>query len=187
MKRHQTTIARQQLSTPETKRLRSRRFWGCHWMAACSALGFASTAVCADTLTLNPDAGLLQINGGPMASSVQFRGVRISADTTLSSGTRTYRVHGDFNVLDGDVVTATPGSRRAVRFLVGNDVTIAPGAVFDFGAIGMTGRAGGGNGSAGGAGISEYTPVGQVEEVGNLGPFHPWPSVLALSLGSPIH
>lgn len=118
-------------------------------------------AVIADaaTLEVNPDSGLLRVDNGSFASSVSFNGSIIEA-AVLYSGVCTYRVHGDFNVHNSDIVTATGGSTQAVRFLVGNDANISAGSQFNFSANGTVSRAGGGTGGTGGEGGDAQMNVG---------------------------
>ncbi len=119
------------------------------WLTILS--GFVTTAsLQAALLTVNPDAGTLSLDGGAFSTSVTFRGVRI-ADGGLEGNTRVYRVHGDFELLNADRLTATDGSIRAVRFVTGDDASIASGAILDFSAAGAVRRAGGGTGGESGA------------------------------------
>ena len=104
----------------------------------------------AATLEVDPDMGLLRIDSNPFVGSVDWHGVTIFDGGIGADGAREYLVHGDFNVPAGDVVTATLGSLRGVRFAVGNDALLA--GTFEFSAAGWQARAGGGAGGHGGAG-----------------------------------
>lgn len=107
----------------------------------------AITAASAATLTFNPDTG--QING---ASSATWNGVTIKPGNVVD-GVQEFLILGNFHVFNGDTVTATAGSTRAIRLVIAGDSNIATGAVITVEGSGSTGRAGGGAGGIkGGAG-----------------------------------
>lgn len=111
----------------------------------------SANALLAETLTLDPDNGTVQTSAmiTPQTSAV-FNGSTVSVGEVIE-GIQEYLVHGDFDVLNGDLVTST-SSGLGVRFRVANDVNIAPGGLLDFSADGPDGGPGGGDGSRGGSG-----------------------------------
>ena len=96
----------------------------------------------ADLMTVDPGAGTIQINDGSFLTDVLWHGVSIRDGGLGADGARDYLVYGDLTVEVGDAVTATAGSTRGVRFIVGNDALLL--GRLDFSAAGRSGRGGGG-------------------------------------------
>ena len=78
---------------------------------------------------------------------------------TDSNTVREIQVYGDINLNAGDVIQAVMGSTNAVRFVVGGNVNIAPGAILNFGAQSNQACAGGGGPSALGRGGWSYGSI----------------------------
>jgi hypothetical protein len=122
------------------------------------ALSLQSLATRAgDLIHFNTDTGVMTINGNQA-----FNYFGVTMQTSVVSGVQQFRFLGDLNFIDGDVVTAS-GS-RPLSLWAGNNVNVAPGAIFNFDASGQTGKLGGGNG---GSAISGGASAG----VGGIGGF----------------
>jgi len=129
-----------------------------------AALLITASVAPAATLTFDPDAGNFLIAGGGTTSIGSLNGVLYSAGNLTDSNTvREVQVYGDMTLNAGDVIQAVMGSTNAVRFVVGGNVNIAPGAILKFGAQSNQACAGGGGpaalGGAGGA-VVVFDPSG---------------------------
>ncbi|HUU10764.1 MAG TPA: hypothetical protein VM431_09520, partial [Phycisphaerae bacterium] len=130
----------------------------------------STTAIAGMTLTVDPDAGKLSTDGATWLSSLMWNGTTIKAGGLGADGAREYMVFGDFNVGAADTVTARLGTQRGVRFIVGNNATLA--GTFNFAATGQQGRAGGGiGGGQGQGGTGGVSGNGGIPGVGGGGGF----------------
>jgi hypothetical protein len=131
-----------------------------HILRTCCAFGLLALSLqslatrAGDLIHFNTDTGVMTINGNQA-----FNYFGVTMQTSVVGGVQQFRFLGDLNFADGDVVTAN-GS-RPLSLWAGNNVNVAPGAVFNFDASGQTAQLGGGNGgsahsggaSAGGPGL----------------------------------
>src|SRR5262245_57235036 len=119
----------------------SRAAWLVAFACCVTLFGGLSSAPAA---VINVGAGT--ISGlGAGSGTVTFNGI--------SGGIAEFVINGDLNVNAADTVSVTNnGSNAGIRLIVGNDVNLGAGAVFDFAAAGSSGGAGGGSGTSGGGG-----------------------------------
>ncbi|MES9856860.1 MAG: hypothetical protein ABW166_09695 [Sedimenticola sp.] len=110
-------------------------------------------------LVFDPDSGTLSTGSTFSSTQTYNDGFTIQAGG-LTGGVRTYTVLGNFNIYNGDTVSAVAGSGNAVRVVVANNANIANGATFDVSAIGNIGQAGGGAGGAGSSGGAAQLNIG---------------------------
>lgn len=110
------------------------------------SLFFAAGSAGAATLTLDPDNKRVNTD-----SSVEWKGVTIKPGQTVGN-VQEFLVLGDLELANGDTLTATLGSTKAIRLVIAGDCRIAPFATIDVSGSGAVGRAGGGAGGAGGVG-----------------------------------
>ena len=123
---------------------------------ACLALTASSAGAWAGTYTFNTTTGQVLLNG---AASSTINGTAVVAEG-VTNNIRQWAVLGDLNLGATDTLTFVSNGAGAGNYagslLVGNNVTIAPGARVDASANGITPGAGGGAGGAtggfGGAG-----------------------------------
>jgi hypothetical protein len=121
----------------------------CVSVACLAALNLMALSGDGATITVDPDAGVFSGSG----DTTVINGVVYRIGALANGGTvREIFVHGDMNLNDGDIIQASLDSTKAVRFVVGGNANIAPGAVLNFAAENGQTRGGGGIGAAGGAG-----------------------------------
>ncbi|MBN2292564.1 MAG: hypothetical protein JXM70_09075, partial [Pirellulales bacterium] len=97
-------------------------------------------------IQFNTNMGTMTVDGLPDSYidgvSLQYNGV--------TNDVAQWLVQGDLRLYAGDMVTAS--GNNGLSLLVGNDVSIASGAIFDLSAFGSSAGAGGGSGNNGGMG-----------------------------------
>jgi hypothetical protein len=127
----------------------------------------------ADDIVFDTNNGTFTVNGAPATSL----GGTPLATTSASGGVTSFYFGGNLTFGATDVVTATGGNALSID--AGNNVTIAPGAVFNVSAQGSTGGVGGSGGGAGGAPV-----VGGLGGVGGIGGAQQSVSAASQFLGS---
>jgi hypothetical protein len=137
-------------------------------ICALAVLLVVASPLMADTIMLDPDAGTVSRLGSSVVEpSFNWRGTEIRAGGIAADGAREFMVFGDLDVKSYDTLTASVGSLRPVRLVVGGDAILA--GTLDFGAFRNEGRAGGGASGSGGSGGLGGHPLGWATNGGRGG------------------
>jgi hypothetical protein len=122
--------------------LLQRGIWG---LGSGLLVAFVAASPCAAaSVVINTDTGAITVDG----VAVDNLGGTFFAVGAVQAGVRSFYFNGDLRFGPADRVTGVGSA--AISFIVRNDVEVAPGAVFDFSAIGALPGPGGGAGGGGG-------------------------------------
>src|SRR5262249_11497911 len=116
------------------------------WLSALLALVALACPAGADDIRFDTNNLLILVNDTDAGGT--FRGTPYVA--AVVEGMARFFFLGDLNIQSDDVVSGSP--ERPISLYVGNNATIAAGAVFNISASGTTPGPGGGSGGGGGPG-----------------------------------
>lgn len=108
-------------------------------------LGVTAHSVVAATIVLNSETGSIDVDGAPVTN---LHGTPFTTTLDSSTGIRHWFFAGDLNIDSTDHVSGV--GAYGISVMAGNNATIAPGATFDFSAVGSSAGPGGGSGGSGG-------------------------------------